>query len=166
MKTWVGWFMIALLTIVGTIIWELNPQHYPEVKFKEHQTIKTKVVNESMIIVYHCLKDHSRFTDHRNTPDLRITKPRVACKMSLSNSVTSSPRRHTITRNDGLVKGSFCWPFFPPSSVFPPLVAWFSKVHFSYPARPDVKILNGLSLEISRGQKVAVVGESGSGKSA
>lgn len=39
------------------------------------------------------------------------------------------------------------------------------EVHFSYPARPDVKILNGLSLEISRGQKVAVVGESGSGKS-
>jgi len=28
-----------------------------------------------------------------------------------------------------------------------------------------VKILNGLSLSISRGQKVAVVGESGSGKS-
>ena len=40
-----------------------------------------------------------------------------------------------------------------------------TQVHFSYPARPDVKILNGLSLEISRGQKVAVVGESGSGKS-
>jgi len=38
-------------------------------------------------------------------------------------------------------------------------------VHFNYPARPEVKILNGLSLSISRGQKVAVVGESGSGKS-
>jgi len=38
-------------------------------------------------------------------------------------------------------------------------------VHFYYPARPDVKILNGLSLQIIRGQKVAVVGESGSGKS-
>ena len=38
-------------------------------------------------------------------------------------------------------------------------------VHFSYPARPSVKILNGLSLSIRKGQKVAVVGESGSGKS-
>jgi ATP-binding cassette, subfamily B (MDR/TAP), member 1 len=38
-------------------------------------------------------------------------------------------------------------------------------VHFSYPARPDIKILNGLTLTIQKGQKVAVVGESGSGKS-
>lgn len=38
-------------------------------------------------------------------------------------------------------------------------------VTFFYPARPEVKILNGLSLSIKRGQKVAVVGESGSGKS-
>ncbi|CAE7381505.1 ABCB1, partial [Symbiodinium pilosum] len=41
----------------------------------------------------------------------------------------------------------------------------FESVHFTYPARPDVKVLNGLSLTIERGQKVAVVGESGSGKS-
>lgn len=32
-------------------------------------------------------------------------------------------------------------------------------------ARPEVKILNGLSLTLQRGQKAAVVGESGSGKS-
>jgi len=38
-------------------------------------------------------------------------------------------------------------------------------VHFSYPARPEVKVLNGLNLRIEKGQKVAVVGESGSGKS-
>mmetsp|Transcript_104268 Transcript_104268/g.185314 ORF Transcript_104268/g.185314 Transcript_104268/m.185314 type:complete len:1286 (-) Transcript_104268:252-4109(-) len=39
------------------------------------------------------------------------------------------------------------------------------NVVFFYPARPEVKILDGLNLTIRKGQKVAVVGESGSGKS-
>jgi ATP-binding cassette subfamily B (MDR/TAP) protein 1 len=41
----------------------------------------------------------------------------------------------------------------------------FENVEFSYPARQDVRILKGLTLTISKGQKVALVGESGSGKS-
>ena len=32
----------------------------------------------------------------------------------------------------------------------------FQAVHFTYPARPDVKVLSGLSLSIQRGQKVGV----------
>lgn len=39
------------------------------------------------------------------------------------------------------------------------------EVHFAYPARPEMKVLQGLTLNIEKGQKVAVVGESGSGKS-
>lgn len=38
-------------------------------------------------------------------------------------------------------------------------------VRFTYPSRPDVPILNGVSLVIAAGQKVAFVGESGCGKS-
>ncbi|XP_046555643.1 phosphatidylcholine translocator ABCB4-like [Haliotis rubra] len=41
----------------------------------------------------------------------------------------------------------------------------FSNVHFNYPSRPDVKILNGLNLEVRQGQTVALVGASGCGKS-
>ncbi|PVU93486.1 hypothetical protein BB559_003249 [Furculomyces boomerangus] len=36
---------------------------------------------------------------------------------------------------------------------------------FTYPSRPDVKILKGVSLEVKPGQTVALVGSSGSGKS-
>jgi ABC transporter fused permease/ATP-binding protein len=41
----------------------------------------------------------------------------------------------------------------------------FEKVCFSYPTRPDVQVLNELSLQIKAGEKVALVGHSGAGKS-
>ncbi|KAH3745928.1 multidrug resistance protein 1 [Pelomyxa schiedti] len=40
-----------------------------------------------------------------------------------------------------------------------------SDVHFSYPSRPDVDVLNGISISIKSGQTVALVGPSGCGKS-
>ena len=41
----------------------------------------------------------------------------------------------------------------------------FKNVFFNYPARKDVKILNGLDLEVETGKTVALVGPSGCGKS-
>ncbi|PIK54099.1 ATP-binding cassette sub-family B member 8, mitochondrial [Apostichopus japonicus] len=41
----------------------------------------------------------------------------------------------------------------------------FSDVHFSYPTRPEQKILDGFSLSLPRGQVVAICGPSGAGKS-
>ncbi len=41
----------------------------------------------------------------------------------------------------------------------------FSDVSFSYPSRPDVGILSGLSYRIKAGSTVALVGSSGCGKS-
>lgn len=41
----------------------------------------------------------------------------------------------------------------------------FRDVHFSYPSRPDTKVLDGLSLTVREGATVGLVGGSGSGKS-
>lgn len=39
------------------------------------------------------------------------------------------------------------------------------SVNFSYPARPDILILNNFSLSVPAGKTIALVGSSGSGKS-
>ena len=45
-----------------------------------------------------------------------------------------------------------------------PDVITFDDVKFSYPSRPDVSALKGISFSIGRGETVAVVGPSGAGK--
>ncbi|GAB4036142.1 ABC transporter ATP-binding protein [Spirosoma jeollabukense] len=41
----------------------------------------------------------------------------------------------------------------------------FNGVRFSYPARPDIEVLKGISIDVPAGRKVALVGQSGAGKS-
>jgi ABC-type multidrug transport system fused ATPase/permease subunit len=51
----------------------------------------------------------------------------------------------------------------PPLSIKGDIV--FDQVQFSYPTRPELTILNQVSLNIHAGEKVALVGASGGGKS-
>ena len=41
----------------------------------------------------------------------------------------------------------------------------FIDIHFSYPSRPEAKVLQGLTLKVPAGSIMALVGESGCGKS-
>jgi ABC-type multidrug transport system fused ATPase/permease subunit len=41
----------------------------------------------------------------------------------------------------------------------------FEDVRFTYPSRPDVPVLKGITLDVAAGRKIALVGQSGAGKS-
>jgi ATP-binding cassette, subfamily B, bacterial len=57
-------------------------------------------------------------------------------------------------------------PARPKAMPVPPLgTVAFKDVHFSYPTRPTVSALNGISFAVARGETVALVGASGAGKS-
>jgi ABC-type multidrug transport system fused ATPase/permease subunit len=80
----------------------------------------------------------------------------------LLGALGATERVRSILREEGEFEN-----ITPPSSSEEQLAAQirFENVHFSYPSRPDVKVLDGISFEVQPGQQVALVGASGAGKS-
>ena len=69
--------------------------------------------------------------------------------LEILNSKTEKEERPQVNRSAGRLKGDL----------------QFENLAFSYPTRPDVSVLKGVTLNIKSGQKVALVGQSGAGKS-
>jgi ABC-type multidrug transport system fused ATPase/permease subunit len=82
-----------------------------------------------------------------NLLDLGSTKKLSAPLTPAGDVEATAPPREKIALSDRSVSVSF------------------KQVRFSYPARPDTRVLHGLDLSIQRGQFAALVGPSGAGKS-
>ena len=79
----------------------------------------------------------------------------------LAQTIGASERILEILQEPSEVKANETLPLFVPMQGH----VQYHDVHFSYPSRPDVEVLKGISLDVAAGRKIALVGQSGAGKS-
>lgn len=79
----------------------------------------------------------------------------------LAQTIGASERLLEILDEPSEVKANEQLPLFVPIQGH----VQFHDVRFSYPSRPDIEVLKGISLDVASGRKIALVGQSGAGKS-
>lgn len=79
----------------------------------------------------------------------------------LQKTIGSSERILEILEEPSEVNAVEALPLFVPVHGH----VQFDDVRFSYPSRPDIAVLKGISLDVAAGRKIALVGQSGAGKS-
>ena len=79
----------------------------------------------------------------------------------LQKTIGSSERILEILEEPSEVNAVEALPLFVPVHGH----VQFDNVQFSYPSRPDIAVLKGISLDVAAGRKIALVGQSGAGKS-
>ena len=83
------------------------------------------------------------------------------CTLSCRKRLASSERILEILEEPSEVNAAEELPLFVPVQGN----VEFTDVRFSYPSRPDITVLKGVSLSVAAGRKIALVGQSGAGKS-
>jgi len=78
---------------------------------------------------------------------------------TIQSSIGASERVRNILEEESETKKNSIHPI----KINGPIV--FEQVNFAYPTRKDVTVLNNISLQINKGEMVALVGASGAGKS-
>ncbi|QDK83465.1 ATP-binding cassette domain-containing protein [Spirosoma sp. KCTC 42546] len=79
----------------------------------------------------------------------------------LQRTIGSSERVLEILEEPSEVDASQETPLFVPVHGH----VQFEDVRFSYPSRPEIPVLKGISFDVAAGRKIALVGQSGAGKS-
>ncbi|GAB4009453.1 ABC transporter transmembrane domain-containing protein [Spirosoma migulaei] len=79
----------------------------------------------------------------------------------LQRTIGSSERVLEILEEPSEVDASQETPLFVPVHG----QVQFEDVRFSYPSRPEIPVLKGISFDVAAGRKIALVGQSGAGKS-
>ncbi|CAJ0575791.1 unnamed protein product, partial [Mesorhabditis spiculigera] len=104
---------------------------------------------DEVLKVFNCVNAFSFAISHFMNTQQKGTVALDGCQQILEEVITASKAEKSEVAERPELHGKIC----------------FDDVHFSYPSRPEVPILKGLTFTCEPGEKVAFVGTTGAGKS-